>query len=351
MKTVACFIDKYLQLSETFIYNEITHIKRFRPTVVTKSIINRDVFPFEPVFIFRKGDIGKILRENDVALIHAHFGWSGLSILPVTLKNDLPLVVTFYGMDASRMLRYLFYRRGMKKLFKTSRLNLVMSEDMKRDLIRAGCDEGKIKVHYIGVDTTGFKTRRHTAGDVVRILMCGRFVEKKGFECGISAYKQIKERKARLTIIGDGKLKPKIEALIESLGISPYVNLTGFLRHEKVREEMAKSDVFLAPHLTARNGDKEGMPTTIKEAMATGLPVVSTYHAGVPELVEDGRSGFLVSERDVEGMSRYLDKLVNNPGLREEMGKRGRQIIVEKFALEGEIEELEEIYENNVKRI
>lgn len=351
MKTVACFIDKYLQLSETFIYNEITHIERFRPIVITKEIINRDVFPFEPIFILRKRDIGRILQENDVGLIHAHFGWSGISIFPVALKTNIPLIVTFYGIDASRMLRYFSYRLDIKRLFRASQLVLVMSKDMKRDLIRAGCNKRKIKVHYTGVDIAGFKTRRHTAGDVVRILMCGRFVEKKGFGCGIRAYKGMEKKNTRLTIIGDGKQRPDIEALIESLGISPYVDFTGFLRPEKVREEMAKSDIFFAPHVTARNGDKEGMPTTVKEAMATGLPVISTYHAGIPELVEDGKSGFLVKEKDVDGLAYYLDKLVENPELREEMGRKGRKIVMERFNLEGMIEELEEIYGNNVKRV
>ncbi len=371
MKTVAHFIDKYIQLSETFIYNQITHIKGYHSIVLTKNIINRDIFPFEPIFIFRKRDIDRVLMENNVGLIHAHFGWSGISALPIALKYNLPLITTFYGIDATRMLRYFSYRRNIKKLFNISKLILVMSQDMKQDLIKAGCDERKIKMHYIGVEITEGNIRRDETDDAVQILMCGRFVEKKGFEYGIRAYEGVRGeggqgdrgtggtgereiggqgdkgrggRDVRLVIVGDGRLRRRIESLVQSPGIEPYVSLTGFLTAKKVREKMVESDIFLAPHITARNGDKEGMPTTVKEAMAVGLPVVSTYHAGIPEVVEDKKSGFLVKERDVDGLSSCLDRLIDNSLLREKMGERGREIIKERFTLDKKIRELEEIY-------
>jgi glycosyltransferase involved in cell wall biosynthesis len=144
---------------------------------------------------------------------------------------------------------------------------------------------------------------------------------------------------------------PQMKEVVESLKLSSSVDFLGFCSHDRVREELKREDIFLAPHVTARNGDKEGIPNTIKEAMATGLPVISTYHAGIPELVEDGKSGFLVKEKDVDGLAYYLDKLVENPELREEMGRRGRKIVIDRFSLERGVEELEKIYESNVKRI
>ncbi|MCK4330806.1 glycosyltransferase [candidate division WOR-3 bacterium] len=349
MKTVACFIDKYLQLSETFIYNEIKHIEKFPTVIITKSILNRDIFPFDSVFTYNKKDITRILLENNVGLIHAHFGWSGISAIPIAVKYSLPLIVTFYGIDASRMMHYFFYRRNIKRLFRTSQLILTMSKDMKQDLIKEGCVKEKLKVHYIGINSTQFRIKKQGSGDILRILMCGRFVEKKGFEYGVRAFKQMKNKSARLVIIGDGKLRPYIKEVIESLGISSNVNLTGFLKPEDVREAMSKSDIFLAPHITGRNGDKEGMPTTIKEAMAAGLPVISTYHAGIPEIVKHGKSGFLVNECDIEGLTNFLNKLAEDQNLREEMGINGRKIIEERFTLKREIREIEEVYEKYIK--
>ena len=349
MKTVACFIDKYLQLSETFIYNEIINIESFHSIVITKKIINRDVFPFEPIFVYNKKDIDKVLHENNVALIHAHFGWSGISAIPTAVKYSLPLIVTFYGIDASRMMHYFFYRRNIKRLFRTSQLILTMSRDMRQDLIKKGCVKEKLKVHYVGINSTQFKIKKQGSGDILRILMCGRFVEKKGFEYGVRAFKQMKNKSARLVIIGDGKLRPYIEQLINSLGISSNVSIMGFLKHEDVREMMSKSDIFLAPHIIAKNGDKEGIPTTIKEAMAAGLPVISTYHAGIPEIVKHGKSGFLVKECDIECLTNSLNKLAEDQNLREEMGINGRKIIEERFSLKREIREIEEVYEKYIK--
>ena len=113
-----------------------------------------------------------------------------------------------------------------------------------------------------------------------------------------------------LTLIGDGKLRKKLESLVESLNLSDSVQFVGMLPHEEVQREMEASDIFLSPNLAARNGDREGIPNTIKEAMATGLPVVSTYHAGIPELVIDGKSGFLVPEKDVDGLVDRLGYLL-----------------------------------------
>ncbi|OYD17117.1 hypothetical protein CH333_01910 [candidate division WOR-3 bacterium JGI_Cruoil_03_44_89] len=351
MRTVAYFINKYLQLSETFIYNEITHIKRFHPIVIAKNILNRDVFPFEDIFLWERNKIEYILREHKAVLIHAHFGGGGIMVLPVALKLGIPIIVEFHGIDTSRYPRYFVYRRRLKKLFEKGNCFIAVSEDMKNDLVKLGCEEEKIRVCYIGIDVDKFSLKHHRVENINKIVMCGRFVEKKGFEYGIKAYARMKNKNTRLIIIGDGKLMPQMKEVVESLKLSSSVDFLGFCSHDRVKEELKRADIFLAPHVTARNGDKEGIPNTIKEAMATGLPVVSTYHSGIPELVKDGRSGFLVNERDVEGMSRCLEKLLDNPGLREEMGKRGRQMILEKFTLEGEIEELEEIYESNVKRL
>ncbi len=344
MKKVAIYIDKYLQLSETFIYNEIKHLKRCHPIVLTKEILNEDVFPFEDLFLYRKGNIGKILEENKIGLIHAHFGWSGISALPIARRFNLPLIVTFFGIDASRMMRYLLYRRSIMKLFKISKLILVVSEDLKRDLIDAGCDPKKVRVNHIGIDPGFFYRREREKNGLRRIIMCGRFVEKKGLEYGIRAFNEIRNRDVELVIVGDGKLRRDIENLVGALDISSLVRLSGFLSHESVREELCKSDIFLAPHVTARNGDKEGMPTTVKEAMATSLPVVGTNHGGIPELVKHGRDGFLVDERDIKGLVYYLNKLLDDPDLRFEMGKNARKIVEQKFSLKREIDELEYIY-------
>jgi len=111
-----------------------------------------------------------------------------------------------------------------------------------------------------------------------------------------------------------------------------------------IPQEMSNADIFIAPSITSKIGDKEGIPNTIKEAMATGLPVVSTLHAGIPELMIEGETGFLVPERDVDGLAEKLDYLITHPEIWEKLGRRGREVVMERFNLVQQVKELEQIY-------
>ncbi len=218
---------------------------------------------------------------------------------------------------------------------------------MKTDVIDLGCSPEKIIVHYGGVDVNRFR-KKEPDGERIKILMCGRFAEKKGFEYGIRAFAKLGKthKNIALTLIGYGKLRGKMENLVDSLNLSDRVQFLGMLTHEEVQREMEASDIFLSPNLAARNGDREGIPNTIKEAMATGLPVVSTYHAGIPELVIDGKSGFLVPEKDIDGLVDRLNRLIVHPELWEKLGSRGREVVEEKFNLFKQVRKLEKIYKS-----
>ena len=218
---------------------------------------------------------------------------------------------------------------------------------MKADVIDLGCSPEKIIVHYGGVDVNRFRFRKKEPdGERVKILMCGRFVEKKGFEYGIRAFAKLGKthKNIALTLIGDGKLRGKMENLVDSLNLSHSVQFLGMLPYEEVQRQMEASDIFLSPNLAARNGDREGIPNTIKEAMATGLPVVSTYHAGIPELVIDKKTGFLVPEKDVDGLVDRLGYLIAHAELWEKLGAQGREVIEERFNLFKQVRKLEKIY-------
>ncbi len=268
-------------------------------------------------------------------------------ILPQCKKLDLPLLTTFHGIDVSLFARDFIYRLRLKKLFREASVFLVRSNRMKDDVLDLGCPSEKAVVHYGGIDVNKFRFRkRGPNGEEVKILMCGRFVEKKGFEYGIRAFAKLGKihKNIALTLIGDGKLRKKMENLVDSLNLSHRVQFLGMLPHEEVQREMEVSDIFLSPNLVARNGDKEGIPNTIKEAMATGLPVVSTYHAGIPELVIDKKTGFLVPEKDVDGLVDRLEYLIAHPELWEKLGAQGREVVEEKFNLSTQVRKLEKIY-------
>jgi colanic acid/amylovoran biosynthesis glycosyltransferase len=147
-----------------------------------------------------------------------------------------------------------------------------------------------------------------------------------------------------MTIIGEGPLKNRITRLINVLGLSKEISLPGFIPHKEVYNQMKKSHIFILPSITSSSGAKEGIPNVLMEAQATGLPVISTYHAGIPELVLDGESGYLVKEGDIPNLANNLINLIENPDLRMEFGKKGRKHVEKQFNLDKQVKKLEEIY-------
>jgi len=145
-------------------------------------------------------------------------------------------------------------------------------------------------------------------------------------------------------VVGDGMLRENLQQLIEGMGIERQVKLLGWKTHDEVKMLLEESHVLVAPSLTSEDGDQEGIPNAIKEAMASGLPVISTFHSGIPELVTDGVSGFLVPERDVASLADSLAYLIRHPEKCNEMGKAGRMQVEQKFNIHHLNKELEELY-------
>ncbi|MDI6703988.1 MAG: glycosyltransferase [bacterium] len=351
---VAHFIKRYLPRSETFIYEEIRNIKGVSQILLTKMVENLELFPY-PSEIFKDSSLFKhILKENDVGLIHARFAYGGIEMLNLSKRLNIPLLTTFSGMDVYRFPRHLIYKRKLLRLFQEGDMFLVRSHLMEEDVVNLGCPPDKIQVLYGGIDIDKFccrKARESTNGPI-RILMCGRFVEKKGLKYGIHAFGNIssKYKDTELRIIGYGKLQKELEELCKRLSLEERVRFLGPLSHEKVREEMTQATFFLAPSITARNGDKEGIPNVIKEAMACGLPVISTLHSGIPELVRDGKTGFLVKERDVSELVDRLDYLITHPEIWKELGGNGRKVVEERFNIKKQVRKLEEIYQSLIDK-
>ena len=363
---IASFVRTYLFPSETFIYEEIKNIRRFEVLVLTLNIINNHLFPYADIiapdkkeshFSFLKAKkredfFCKILRQQNIRLVHAWYGWSGIEILPACKRAGVPLITSLHGQDVSKLPHNFSYRRKLRRLFQQGDLFLVRSNAMKEDVIKLGCSSKKIVVHYGGVDISKFKPGNRKNKKSARILMCGRMVEKKGFQYGILAFSIVlkKHPNTSLSIIGEGRLKKKLEKLVKSLKIEDKVKFLGAVPHSQVQKEMEEADIFLSPNVTSRDKDKEGVPNVIKEAMAAALPVVSTYHAGIPELVVNRETGFLTRERDVESLAEKLDYLLSYPELREIMGKKGRKRIEEKFNLSSQVKELEDVYSQLLKK-
>ena len=294
------------------------------------------------------------LREKP-DLMHCQFGNYGVHALLYKDIGALPdkLVVSFRGHDATK---YLNNNPGVyKDLFTKGNLFLPVSKEIKKILINEGCSEKKIVIHRSGINLKKIKysgTQIPKENDI-KIITIARLVEMKGVEYSIRAVQKAikRNRKIKYIIIGDGVLRAHLESLIKDLGIASCVQIIGWKNHDEVIEMIKKSNILVAPSVTASDGDKEGIPNVIKEAMAIGIPVISTYHSGIPELVKDSVTGFLVPERDVDAMAEKLEYLIDHPEIWKEFGKQGRKQVEDLFDMDKLNDDLVEIYENMLESL
>lgn len=271
-------------------------------------------------------------------IIHCHFGIVGRSVACLREIGAISgkLVTTFHGVDMSTCLDR---DPGLyAHLFEHGDLFLPVSEHWRRRLVSHGCDADRIVVHRMGIDPARFPPadRKPSANGPATVLTIGRLVEKKGVEYGLRAVAKLAGRGVplRYEIVGDGPLRDNLQDLASSLGIAGRVRFHGARVQEDVARMMRQCDVFLAPSVTDTEGDQEGIPVTIMEAMATGMPVVSSLHSGIPELVEDGVSGLLLREKDVDGIADALALLIGAPERCRSMGGAARAKVLDGYNIE-----------------
>jgi colanic acid/amylovoran biosynthesis glycosyltransferase len=288
------------------------------------------------------------LEKGPFDVIHCQFGTLGLKavLLKQIGAGNCKIVTSIRGFDIT----VAFQKKPeiYKELFREGDLFLPVSQSLMERLIRAGCDQKKIKVHYSGIDCLKFKycERRLVDGEPVKVLTIARLVEKKGVAFAIEAIARLISKGKRIlyNVIGDGILHDGLQEMTERLGVVPYVKLLGWKTPEEVNLLLQEAHILIAPSLTSSNGDQEGIPNVLKEAMVSGLPVISTLHSGIPELVADGISGFLVPEHDVDSLADSLAYLIDHPEIWPEMGRAGRAHIMTYYNIEKLNDELVDLY-------
>jgi len=266
------------------------------------------------------------LKKNKIDVIVANYGTCGASIAPLAAALNIPLIVNFYGFDASVYSVLEKYKSSYAEMFRIARAIVVVSGEMKGELIKLGARAEKIQV-IACVPSSRFASIQPDYQSR-QIIAIGRFVEKKAPHLTILAFKVVVEKHPdmHLKMVGDGPLWPVCKDLVRTLNI-PNVEFAGVLNPDQIAIEFRQSCCFVQHSKIAPDGDKEGMPVAILDAMSAGLPIVSTYHAGIPEVVHDGVHGYLVQEGDVVTMAQRMIQLSENSDLAEQLGKIGRAAI------------------------
>jgi colanic acid/amylovoran biosynthesis glycosyltransferase len=283
-------------------------------------------------------------------ILHAHFG--NLGLVGLELKRlglfQGKLVTAIRGADITRTLRR---NPGMYRgLAREGDLFLPISEFFRDKLVAEGCPPEKIRVLRDGIDIGrfAFRPRERAAGEPTRLLFIGRLEAKKGIFFALDAVTQaLRAGHAPLEfhIVGDGALRGELEARVAREGLSAHVLLHGRQPQDRVLEHLAKAHLLIAPSITSPEGDQEGIPNTVKEGMAVGLPVLSTLHSGIPELVADGVSGYLVPENDVAALAQRLTELLERPERWAAMGRAGRAKVEADYDIEALNDDLLRLYE------
>ena len=268
-------------------------------------------------------------------IVHCHFGLTGRTAAFLREIGAIHgrVVVNFHGVDASACLDQdpNLYRH----LFRAGELFLPVSAHLGRRLVHHGCDPDRVRVHHLGVDLTRFpfRQRQPDRTQPLAVLTVARLVDKKGVAYGLRAVAQAVAAGTaiRYVVVGDGPLRASLESLARELGIADRVTFCGWKTQDEIVTLMDEMDVLLFPSITGANGDQEGSPVVLKEAMATGLAVVATRHAGVDEIVEHGVSGLLADERDVGGLAEALCVLARDPAVCARLSAAGRAKMAAEF--------------------
>jgi colanic acid/amylovoran biosynthesis glycosyltransferase len=361
--------DFLLPASETFIKNQAEGLRRFEPYFAGLSLVDGLALPPERVIaIYGQGGLRRLsnalfnqtslsprlLRDVwriEPRLVHAHFGFDASRILPLCRVLRLPLLVTFHDYDVSTTDPELLKLGGYASTYIRRRPSLnayahtliAVSSFIKGRAIAKGFSAEKIVVHYIGIDVDAFQLSPAERREPI-VLFVGRLVAKKGCEDLLRAMALVQKQhpEVELVVAGDGPLREGLERqAAATLGRYRFV---GRVTPQEVRDWHARARVFCLPSVTAENGETEGLPISILEAQATGLPVVSTMHAGIPEAVVEGETGLLAPERAFEKLGAQIAALLENPELAGRLSRAARQRVVTNFNLKTQNARLEEIY-------
>lgn len=379
MPTVASYCTTFLKPEMLHIYRQITGLRAWRTFVITKERKCEDLYPMpsdgielaptvrsnfirrfwlkyikrEPAIVYRGeyGMLANLLNRRHADLLHVYFGHTGVHLLPFLQRWPKASVVSFHGMDVQARAHDPSYEPRLRELLQTTTLVLARSHSLLDRLRELGCPEEKLRVNRTGIPLDQFPQVQRTAptDGAWRFVQACRLIEKKGLDDALHAFARFVQTHplAHFTIAGEGPLLEPLTTLCGQLGIANNVTFAGFLKGRALCDLFHASHIFIHPSRITEDGNREGIPNAMLEAMATGLPVIATLHGGIPEAVRKDVTGLLVPERDVDLLHASMGQLTS--GLWPTMSAAAAADVRDQFESTAQITKLEAVYDEALR--
>lgn len=375
---VASYCTTFLKPEMRHIYRQVTALQRYDTFVVTQERLCPAEFPFDDVELLPKfrhpcyrrfylkyirrvpalhyrGEMQPLMQlsgRRRTDLMHVYFGHTGVHLRSFLEWWNRPALVSFHGADVMPRHHQPGYMDEMREMFERVPLVLARSCSLAERLQAIGCPPEKIRLNRTGIPLNDFPfaERRAPADGAWHLVQSCRLIAKKGLRTALAAFAIFRREypKAIFTIAGEGPLRHELERLAGAMGLAGAVVFPGFLSQPQLNALYASAHIFVHPSEMTEKQDQEGVPNSMLEAMATGLPVAATLHGGIPEAVEQEVSGLLVPERDHEALAAALKRLAREPAWLWEMGRRASRCVHAEFDQRRAIAKLEACYDEAI---
>lgn len=316
----------------------------FSKKILNKRVLTNIGYKMKPKYIAANLHFGKqcinFIEKLDfeIDIIHCHFAnHPKIGASHAAIYKNIPFAVTTHAKD-------IFVNKYAEKILKKSDKIITISQ-YNKNFIKQNYEISKpINVVPVSVNPRNFEPKGLEVKN--KIVSVGRFVEKKGFEYGIESFSELKKNhtKLRYIIIGEGELESELKQKAGDLGVSDDIEFKGFVDDDELKKQMEEAKLLLVPSIEAKNGDKDGIPTVIKESMMLSTPVVSTYLSGIPEAVLNKETGLLAQPGDPKELAKKMDKILRSKRVRETYSKNSRKYAKKNFDIKKNIDNLEKLF-------